>query len=182
MTHYYQNVRGAFTFPKLYYSMVSMFDNAEFAEIGCDCGQSSCFIGVEIINQNKNIKLNLIDTWGDVDLNNPNGYDSYDLFRKNIQPVKDKLGDKINIIKDYSVNASKLFENESLDFIFIDGWHTFDYTLVDFFYSDLLLKIGGIIIIDDAFTIENEMLTPTMKTRRHQVKKVFGDQLEKLYF
>ena len=57
MTHYYQNVRGAFTFPKLYYSMVSMFDNAEFAEIGCDCGQSSCFIGVEIINQNKNIKL-----------------------------------------------------------------------------------------------------------------------------
>ena len=38
------------------------------------------------------------------------------------------------------------------------------------------------IIIDDAFTIENEMLTPTMKTRRHQVKKVFGDQLEKLYF
>ena len=101
MTHYYQNVRGAFTFPKLYYSMVSMFDNAEFAEIGCDCGQSSCFIGVEIINQNKNIKLNLIDTWGDADLSNPNGYDSYDLFRKNIQPVKDKLDDKINIIKDY---------------------------------------------------------------------------------
>lgn len=36
------------------------------------------------------------------------------------------------------------------DFIFIDGWHTFDYTLVDFFYSNLLLKVGGIIIIDDA--------------------------------
>ena len=40
--------------------------------------------------------------------------------------------------------------NNSFDFIFIDGWHTFDYTLVDFFYSNLLLKIGGIIIIDDA--------------------------------
>ena len=38
----------------------------------------------------------------------------------------------------------------SFDFIFIDGWHTFDYTLVDFFYSNLLLKIGGIIVIDDA--------------------------------
>lgn len=36
------------------------------------------------------------------------------------------------------------------DFIFIDGFHTFDYTLFDFFYSNLLLKIGGIIIIDDA--------------------------------
>ena len=43
-------------------------------------------------------------------------------------------------------------------------------------------KIKKFIIIDDPFTIENEMLTPTMKTRRHQVKKVFGDQLEKLYF
>ena len=27
---------------------------------------------------------------------------------------------------------------ENYDFIFIDGWHTFDYTLVDFFYSDKL--------------------------------------------
>jgi long-chain acyl-CoA synthetase len=46
----------------------------------------------------------------------------------------------------------------------------------------IIEKIKKFIIIDDAFTIENEMLTPTMKTRRHQVKKVFGDQLEKLYF
>jgi len=38
----------------------------------------------------------------------------------------------------------------TFDFIFIDGWHTFDYTLVDFFYSNLLLKVGGTIIIDDA--------------------------------
>jgi predicted O-methyltransferase YrrM len=36
------------------------------------------------------------------------------------------------------------------DYIFIDGFHTFDYTLVDFFYSNLLLKVGGIIMIDDA--------------------------------
>ena len=43
-------------------------------------------------------------------------------------------------------------------------------------------KFKKFIIIDDPFTIENEMLTPTMKIRRHQVKKAFGDQLEKLYF
>jgi len=59
MEHYYKNVRGAFTFPALYFEMVTRFDNAEFVEIGCDCGQSACFIGVEIINRNKNIKLNL---------------------------------------------------------------------------------------------------------------------------
>ena len=36
------------------------------------------------------------------------------------------------------------------DFVFIDGWHTFDYTLIDFFYADKLIREGGIIIIDDA--------------------------------
>jgi predicted O-methyltransferase YrrM len=39
---------------------------------------------------------------------------------------------------------------ESFDFIFIDGFHTFDYTLVDVFYAILLVKTGGIILIDDA--------------------------------
>ncbi len=42
----------------------------------------------------------------------------------------------------------------------------------------IIEKIKKFIIIDSPFTIENEMLTPTMKIRRHQVKKVFGDQLE----
>ncbi len=46
----------------------------------------------------------------------------------------------------------------------------------------IIEKIKKFIIIDDPFTIENLMLTPTMKIRRHQIKKVFGEQLEKLYF
>lgn len=55
-------------------------------------------------------------------------------------------------LKSY-VALPKLLEkygNNHYDFIFIDGFHTFDYTLVDFFYSNLLLKLKGIIIIDDA--------------------------------
>jgi len=36
-----------------------------------------------------------------------------------------------------------------LDFAFIDGWHTFDYTLLDFFYIDKMLKPGGIVAIHD---------------------------------
>ena len=37
-----------------------------------------------------------------------------------------------------------------VDFAFIDGWHTFDYAANDFFFVDLLLRVGGIVAIDDA--------------------------------
>jgi predicted O-methyltransferase YrrM len=31
----------------------------------------------------------------------------------------------------------------------IDGWHTFDYAMVDFFFVDRLLDVGGIVVLDD---------------------------------
>lgn len=37
-----------------------------------------------------------------------------------------------------------------VDFAFIDGWHTFDHTLVDFFFVDRMLRVGGVVAIDDA--------------------------------
>jgi predicted O-methyltransferase YrrM len=35
------------------------------------------------------------------------------------------------------------------DFVFIDGMHTFDHTLLDCFYATRLLRIGGYLAIDD---------------------------------
>lgn len=35
------------------------------------------------------------------------------------------------------------------DLIFIDGWHTFDHTLLDGFYANRLLRVGGYLTIDD---------------------------------
>jgi predicted O-methyltransferase YrrM len=35
------------------------------------------------------------------------------------------------------------------DYIYIDGAHTFDYALIDFFCSDRVLNLGGILIFDD---------------------------------
>ena len=33
--------------------------------------------------------------------------------------------------------------------MFIDGWHTFDHTLLDLFYANRWIKVGGYIVIDD---------------------------------
>jgi len=35
------------------------------------------------------------------------------------------------------------------DFVFIDGWHTFDQTMLDIFYANRLVRVGGYIVIDD---------------------------------
>jgi predicted O-methyltransferase YrrM len=38
---------------------------------------------------------------------------------------------------------------QRFDFGFIDGWHTFDHALIDFFYMDVMLRDGGFILFDD---------------------------------
>lgn len=41
-------------------------------------------------------------------------------------------------------------QKEEYDLVFIDGMHLYDYTLLDFFYADLMLKVGGYMVFDDA--------------------------------
>ena len=43
-----------------------------------------------------------------------------------------------------------LREGAVIDAALIDGWHTFDHTLVDFFYINKMLRVGGVIIFDDS--------------------------------
>ena len=40
-------------------------------------------------------------------------------------------------------------QGKKVDFAFIDGWHTFDFAAMDFFYVDLLLAPRGVVVIDD---------------------------------
>jgi predicted O-methyltransferase YrrM len=40
-------------------------------------------------------------------------------------------------------------KGQRIQFAFIDGWHTFDHTLVDFFYIDQMLDVGSVVVFDD---------------------------------
>ncbi len=42
-------------------------------------------------------------------------------------------------------------------------------------------KVRRVIIAEAAFSTDNEQLTPSMKIRRHVIKKVYGERLDKLY-
>lgn len=50
---------------------------------------------------------------------------------------------------DYLALPRLLADGVRLQFAYIDGWHTFDYVLLDFFYIDKMLDEGGVIGFND---------------------------------
>ena len=50
---------------------------------------------------------------------------------------------------DYLALPRLLETKQELDFAYIDGWHTFDYTLVDFWYIDKMLNVNGTVAFND---------------------------------
>jgi hypothetical protein len=123
MKHFYQNIFGYFNFQDVYSMVVKIFpDDSHFVEIGSFLGCSSIYMAVEIKNSGKNIKFDCIDKWDfdwEIDGNLVNVYEE---FLKNIKYV-DK---SINPIKGLSENVVKLYEDCSLDFVFIDADHEYD--------------------------------------------------------
>ncbi len=117
--------------------MIQLHHLKSCLEVGCAFGISAMYI----LSSGEDVTLISIDPFQSTQWNN-NG-------KKLIKQLN--MNHRHKIIEDKSYNAlPMLLSKHKFDFIFIDGWHTFDYTLIDFFYSFLLLNIGGIIIIDDA--------------------------------
>lgn len=63
---------------------------------------------------------------------------------------------------------------ESCDFGYIDGWHTFDYALVDFFYLDKMCPVGGVIGFNDCGWRAVHKVTRFVKTHRKYVELDVG--------
>jgi predicted O-methyltransferase YrrM len=63
------------------------------------------------------------------------------------------FGNLIELRESYSHLALPELEAQGtrIDFAFIDGWHTFDSALTDFFHVDRLLPFGCVVVFDDAF-------------------------------
>jgi predicted O-methyltransferase YrrM len=66
---------------------------------------------------------------------------------------------------------------EVYDFAFIDGRHLFDYVLVDFFYIDQLLRVGGYVAFDDLWLPQvRKVVSFVLRNRGYEVAKVVGSR------
>ena len=87
--------------------------------------------------------------------------------------------------KDFAINwAKENSKDESLESILKD--EKFNKVMKEVVNKvnknlSVIEQVRKFILIDHEFTIENSMMTPSMKVRRFAVKEKYGDQLENLY-
>ncbi|MHC4292667.1 MAG: class I SAM-dependent methyltransferase [Planctomycetota bacterium] len=117
------------------------------AEIGVRRGRYSMYL----CRQNPNLKLYCIDPWSAYHWAYAIERQEriYNVFMENIsaKPYKNQCV----VLRKTSMEALADIEDESLDFVFIDGDHTFDFVAPDIIYWSKKVKAGGIVACHDYY-------------------------------
>lgn len=164
MEHFNQNISSPGSqFPKIYSAMVERFPSGStFVEVGTYVGKSLAYLVVEVINSRKNIRVIGIDsfTFGDM----------FSVFIFNMKPVE---GYYEYIIGDSADSASK-FEDNSVDFVFLDADHVYENIKKDILAWLPKIKRGGVIAGHDYVDLHPGVI--------QAVNEIFGeDKIDKTY-
>lgn len=141
----YKSVPGFFNYEALYYHQVKEANNEDtFVEVGSLWGRSVIFMAQCCKDLQKNINIYSVDYWdyrGVPELMtpglDPSGLDYqkdgtdclYNAYLNNLKECG--VDDLIKPIRTSSEEASKQFEDNSIDFLFIDAGHTYDDVMND---------------------------------------------------
>ena len=149
MEHIYQREEFGenwFTYPELYSDMIDRLANGStIVEIGSWKGKSIAYFVVEAANRGKHISVYAVDTWkGSEEHRECNEIKTdtlYELFLTNTAPIKDMF----RHIRKPSLQAANDFEDDSIDFVFIDAAHDYESVKEDISAWISKVKSKGII-------------------------------------
>jgi len=147
-------------------------------EIGCAFGISSLFI-CEALAKQQSPRHSIIDPaqntyWQGIGVNHlkREGYSFFEL-------IEEPSG----------LALPRLVERQrSFQLALIDGYHTFDQVLVDFFFVDQMLEVGGIVLLDDLHLPGIRKVAryiasyPTYEVVAHAKQSVFPPSLRRKVF
>lgn len=147
----WKDIIGWFDFSEVYDLVVDKAsDSAVFVEVGSWFGRSTAYMGEQIKKNSKNIKFYVVDTWEGAGESETQktivsnyGGNIFPAFWQNM--VNSKLEDLISPLQITSEKASLLFDDETLDFVFIDASHVYDEVTKDISCWYPKIKKGGII-------------------------------------
>ena len=153
MEHFYKKIQGWFMYKKAYDIAINRAqDGYHFVEVGAWKGMSTSYMAVNIINSGKKVQFDVVDTWEGTPNEDNHTTDPaiingtlYNEFLSNMEPVKEI----VNPIRLTSREAVKLYEDNSLDFVMIDGSHEYEEVKHDITEWLKKVKPGGIIAGDD---------------------------------
>lgn len=157
----------------LYERIISECDDGDhLIEIGTFFGQSACRMGELIRESGKNIKFDTIDTFEQIEPSMKAGFHPPQ-FRKykeseqlNTSPMSSvvqmhlnllDLSDYVNIVICDSRLAHKLYDDNSLKMVYLDGNHEYDTIKQDLNNYWKKIKTGGFLVGDDFGYTDVEM-------------------------
>jgi len=130
MNHFYQNIKGFMSKKNigLFDLVVSeSYENFTWIELGSWTGKSAAYCTVELINKPlKEFQFICVDTWQGAeehqDYNIIKEKKLEEIFKNNMSPVKQHY----KSIKSFSHEAALLFNDNSIDFCYVDADHSYE--------------------------------------------------------
>ena len=167
MNHIYQQPQFGedwFTYADLYsYFVRNLKSGSKIVEIGSWKGKSIAYLAVEIINSGKDIKIDSVDTWRGSPEHQQDVYVKtdtlYNLFLTNISPISHV----VKPVRMASVEAAELYEDNSLDVVFLDGCHEYECVREDLPAWYPKVKSGGWFAGHDYIWRHTDPLGPPVK-------------------
>ena len=146
--------------------LAMLFADLEF-KVGAEIGVAEGYYSMEICAQNPVVRLYCVDLWdtyfrGTAKLKNKEMQDeAYAEAKDNLAPYYATL------IRKPSEMAQLDFDDNSLDFVYIDGDHSFDYVMLDLIYWNRKVRPGGIISGHDAYRFRGAGVVDAVSTFVH---------------
>jgi predicted O-methyltransferase YrrM len=124
--------------------LVKLFKELDF-KVGVEVGVLEGGFSEILCQELPNTKIYSVDAWEYYPI--ANNFRKAHVYPPMYQRVKDRLAKYSNnvIIKKWSMDAVKDFEDESLDFVHIDSDHGFKFIVEDIYEWGKKIKMGGII-------------------------------------
>ena len=153
LMHYAQDLPGWFygqDFEFYKWCVTHTCSPAHFVEVGSFKGRSSAYMAVEIINSQKQIKFDCVDTWQGSEEHQQGreaqdadviAHTLFDRFLENMAPVQGFY----NAIRMHSVQAAATYADDSLDMVFLDAGHDYASVTEDILAWLPKVKKGGIL-------------------------------------
>ena len=133
-----------FNYQNIYKRIVeSVPEGGHIVEVGAWKGASTSYLAVEA--QHKKLRIDVVDTWsGSQEHKNISDIRENSLFETFIDNLRPVIN-LVNPIRTDSISASKMYDEESLDAVFIDADHRYESVKADILAWMPKAKKGGIL-------------------------------------